>query len=240
MQIKHAFEKHAVPAIEYARPGEFIALRHAMKNYLGHGSALAAVISAVINGRLVPAGHANQFRGITGYLFLSQDLRRYRPVPGVKLTPAGFVNYSEAAAILNVKARDIRGLVVGGLLHDAVEYQFGLSKLLSAADVQRFAESYVAISALAKRSHVHTASLVRYLKESGTPPLTIALPEKGCRHAFFLSRDVAARIQIPSRRSLREHAQRRIVADRKKQWEEYRQAREAALGKPMRRVLADC
>ena len=132
--------------------------------------------------------------------------------------------------------RDIRGLVVGGLLHDAVEYQFGLSKLLSAADVQRFAESYVAISALAKRSHVHTVSLVRYLKESGTPPLTIALPEKGCRHAFSLSRDVAAHIQIPSRRLLREHAQRRIVADRKKQWEEYRQAREAALGKPMRRV----
>ena len=105
---------------------------------------------------------------------------------------------------------------------------------MSAADVQRFAESYVAISALAKRSHVHTVSLVRYLKKSGTPPLTIALPEKGCRHAFFLSRDVAAHIQIPSRR--REHAQRRIVADRKKQWEEYRQAREAALGKPMRRV----
>ena len=80
------------------------------------------------------------------------------------MTPAGFVNHSEAAAILNVKANDIRGLVVGALLHDAVEYQFSLSKLLSAADVQRFAESYVAISALAKRSHVHTASLVRYLR----------------------------------------------------------------------------
>ena len=65
MQIKHAFEKRAVPAIEY---GELIALRHAMKNYLGHGSALAAVISAVIDGRLVAAGHTNQFRGITGYL----------------------------------------------------------------------------------------------------------------------------------------------------------------------------
>lgn len=30
--------------------------------------------------------------------------------------------------------------------------------------------------------------------------------------------------------------QRSIVAARKKQWAEYRQAREAALGKPMRRV----
>jgi hypothetical protein len=32
---------------------------------------------------------------------------------------------------------------------------------------------------------------------------------------------------------LREQAQRRIKADRKKRWADYRLAREAALGKPM-------
>ena len=38
---------------------------------------------------------------------------------------------------------------------------------------------------------------------------------------------------------LREAAQRRIVAARKKQWAEYRQAKEVALGKPIRRVRAN-
>jgi len=37
--------------------------------------------------------------------------------------------------------RDIRGLAAAGHLRDTVEYEFGLSKLLSATDVQRFAES---------------------------------------------------------------------------------------------------
>jgi hypothetical protein len=43
MKIKGAFEKHSVPVRAYSNPGEFIALRHAMKNYLGHSAALAEV-----------------------------------------------------------------------------------------------------------------------------------------------------------------------------------------------------
>ena len=75
MKIKDAFEKHSVPVKAYSRPGELIALRHAMKNYLGRDSGLAAVIRAVIDGSLVPAGYTNQFRGITGYLFRSEEFR---------------------------------------------------------------------------------------------------------------------------------------------------------------------
>ena len=70
MKIKDAFEKHSVPVKAYAKPGEFIALRHAMKNYLGR--------RAVVEGSLVPVGYTNRFRGITGYLFRSEDLRKYR------------------------------------------------------------------------------------------------------------------------------------------------------------------
>jgi hypothetical protein len=39
---------------------------------------------------------------------------------------------------------------------------------------------------------------------------------------------------------LREAAERRIVAARKKKWTEYRQAKETVLRKPMRRVRANC
>jgi hypothetical protein len=134
----------------------------------------------------------------------------------------------------------IRGLVSEGVLHDTTEYRNGFSKLLSAADVQCFNESYVATLVLAKRFHLNSGSLARHLKESGIPLLAIPIPDAGKYFAFFLHKDLAAQIQIPSRRMLREAAQRRIVAARKKKWAEYRRAKEAALGKPMRRVRANC
>ena len=84
-------EKHYAPVKAYSKPGELIALRHAMKNYLGRDSGLAAVIRAVVDGSLVPVGYTNRFRGITGYLFRSEDLRKYRPVPGVTVPPEGFL-----------------------------------------------------------------------------------------------------------------------------------------------------
>jgi len=70
--------------------------------------------------------------------------------------------------------------------------------------------------------------------------LAIPIPDAGRGHAFFLQKDVVVRIQLPSRGMLREAGQRRIVAARKKQWADYRQAREAVLGKPMRRIRPNC
>ena len=204
MKIKDAFEKYSVPVKAYSKPGEFIALRHAMKNYLGRDSGLAAVIRAVVDGSLVPVGYTNRFRGITGYLFRSEDLRKYRPVPGMSVHPEGVLTFGEAAAVLGVAMPVVRGLVAQGILHTAAEYRNGFSKLLPAADVQRFAEGYVATSVLAKRFHLDSGSLARHLKESGTPLLAIPLPEAGKYYAFFLHKDVAAQIQIPSRRMLRE------------------------------------
>ncbi|SPF43836.1 hypothetical protein SBA4_3110015 [Candidatus Sulfopaludibacter sp. SbA4] len=121
-----------------------------------------------------------------------------------------------AAAVLGVAVPVIRGLVAQGILHTTAEYRNGFSKLLPAVDVQCFAEGYVATSVLAKRFHLDCGSLARYLKESGTPMLGILLPDPGNYYAFFLHKDVAAQIQVPSRRMLREAAERRIVAARKK------------------------
>ena len=237
-KIKDAFEKHYAPVKAYSKPGELIALRHAMKNYLGRDSGLAAVIRAVVDGSLVPVGYTNRFRGITGYLFRSEDLRKYRPVPGVTVPPEGFLNYGDAATVLGVAVPVIRGLVAQGILNITAEYRNGFSKLFPAADVQCFAEGYVATSALAKRFHLDSGSLTRYLKESGTPLLAIPLPDTGKYYAFFLRRDVATQIQLPSRRMLREAASRRIIAARKTKWTEYRQAKESASGRPLRRVRA--
>jgi hypothetical protein len=240
MKIKDVFEKHSVPVKAYSKPGEFIALRHAMKNYFGRDSGLAAVIRAVVDGSLVPVGYTNRFRGITGYLFRSEDLRKYRPVPGLNQDPEGVVTCGEASAVLGVAMPVIRGLVAQGIVHTAAEYRNGHSKLLTAVDVQRFAEGYVATSVLARRFHLHSGSFARHLKESGTPLLAIPIPDTGTYYAYFLHKDVAAQIRLPSSGKLKEEARCRIKAARKKRWVECRRAKEAALGKPMRRVRASC
>ncbi len=146
MQIKQAFEKHAVLSTEYSSPGELIALRHAMKNYLGSDSGLAAVIRAVVDGSLAPVGYTNRFRGITGYLFRSEELRKYRPVPEVKARPEAFLNFREAASVLGVKSNIVRGLVAQDLLGVAAGYRNGFAKLVPEKEVHHFAETYISTS----------------------------------------------------------------------------------------------
>jgi hypothetical protein len=87
---------------------ELISLRHAMKNYLGSDSGPAAVLLAVIEGRLEPVGFTDRFRGITGYLFRSKDLRKYRPIPERKSRPEVFLNFREAAEVLRVRSYVVR------------------------------------------------------------------------------------------------------------------------------------
>jgi len=151
----------------------------------------------------------NAFRGITGYLFRSEELRRYRPVPEVKAaSPEVFLNFREAAFVLGIKSNIVRGLVAQGLLGVAAGYRNGFAKLLPEKDVQRFAESYVSTSVLARRSRLNSGSLARHLKESDTPLLAIPNPDAGRGHAYFLRKKVAAEIRLPTRRMLREESQR--------------------------------
>ena len=156
------------------------------------------------------------------------------------MDPEGVVTCREAAAVLGVAMPVIRGLVAHGIMHTAAEYGNGHSKLLPAADVHRFAEGYVATSVLARRFHLHSGSFARHRKVSGTPLLAIPIPDAGKYYAYFLHKDVAAQIRLPSSRRLKEEARWRIKAARKKRWAEYRQAKETAVGKPIRRVRANC
>src|SRR5271157_4440854 len=197
MKIRRAFEKLTPPLREYSKPGELIALRHAMTNYLGRHSGLAGVIRAVVDGSLTPVGYTKRFPGITGYLFLSEQLRKYRPVRDVKMLPEGFLNYREAAAVLGVKAPVIRGTVTHGIVCAPAGYRPGLSKLVPAADIRRFAEQYVSATVLAKRLNLRRGLLARYLRKSRIPVLAVPIPEKGRGSALFLLKEIAANIRIP-------------------------------------------
>ena len=66
VRIKDAFERHDVPEREYSKPGTLIALRHALKNYLGRYVGLPAVIRAVLAGDLVPVATPIGFPGSPG------------------------------------------------------------------------------------------------------------------------------------------------------------------------------
>jgi hypothetical protein len=195
MKIKHAFENHAVAVKDYSKPAEIIALRPAVKKYLRR-SGLVAVIRAVVDGNLKPVGYAQQFPGITGYLFLSDDLRKYRPVSAAKPHPEGFLNYGEAAAVLEIESSIIRGMVAQGVLSACATNQPGPSKLVRAAEIQRFAAQYVSSTVLGRRFNINGALLARYLKESGTPLLAVPIPGKEREHARFLLRDVAALLPL--------------------------------------------
>jgi hypothetical protein len=63
-----------------------------------------------------------------------------------------------------------------------------LSKLIPAADVQAFANRYVAVSTLAKRMNLDRRTLSSYIKECGTPLLAVPVPEKGRGPALFVQR----------------------------------------------------
>jgi hypothetical protein len=78
------------------------------------------------------------------------------------------LNYGEAAVVLGVKVREIRGLVEQDVLHAAEDYRFGISKLLAATGVHQLSERYVATSVLSKRFHLNSVAFARYLRESGT------------------------------------------------------------------------
>ena len=130
-------------------------------------------------------------------------------------------------------------MVAQRILSAPAGYRSGLSKLVPAADIQRFAERYVATSVLARQFHLNSGSLARYLRESGTPLLAIPSPDAGKGYAFFLRKNVAARTELPSRRTLRKQARLRIKASKKKFWAKRRLAKEIALGRPLRRVRAN-
>jgi hypothetical protein len=195
-RIKHAFEKHAAHVQPYTGPGKLIALRHALKNYLGRDSGLPAAIRAVVDGRLVPVGYTKRFPGITGYLFPSEDLRKYRPVQ-TEMPSEGLLNFKEAASALGTRSEVIRGLVSQGILSTPNKYRVGLSKLVPAGEVQLFAEEYVDASILAEHSNETIHWVKRALRESGVPILEISVPEKG--KILFLHRDIAATVHIPQR-----------------------------------------
>ena len=172
-KIKYGFEKHAVPAREYSKPGELTALRYALI-YLRRASGLPAVIRDVVDGTLVPVVYTNQFPGITGYLFPSERLRMYRCVAGVQTPPEGFLNYSEAASRLGWTSADvIAGLVAQGILGVSAVHQNGRSKLVPASEIQRFASQYIAVKALARHLDVKNDWLRSHLRKSGTPTLAV-------------------------------------------------------------------
>ena len=200
MRIKYAFEKHAALVQPYSRPGLLIALRHGLRNYLDRDSGLTAAIRAVLDGKLSPVGSTKRFPGITGYLFRSEDLRKYRPAQ-TEIPPEGFLNFKEAASVLGTRTEVIHGLVVRGMLSAANEYRPGLSKLVPAGEVRRFAEHYVAATVVAERSNATIHWVNRCLRESAVPFLEISVSGKGQR--LFLLRELVANVQIPHRRTPR-------------------------------------
>ena len=193
MNIKDAFEKRAVPDKRDAlRSEELMALRRAIW-YLGPDSGLPAAIRAVVDGTLVPVAHTKQFPGITGYFFPLAQLRKYRPAGQTRMRTEDFLCYKEAASMLETTHEVIRDLAARGVLGVPTECPHGQSKLLPAADVERFGRQYVSVSLLAKRFGTSSKWLAGYLESCGSPVL--AVRTSGSRR-LFVRRQIASRVKI--------------------------------------------
>ncbi len=194
MKIKYAFEKRGVPDKRDAlRSEELMALRRAIW-YLGRDSGLPA-IRAVVDGTLVPVAHSKQFPGITGYFFLLRQLRKYRPALQAKARTEDFLCYKEAASKLGTCPEVIRKLAARRVLGIPTECPHGQSKLLPAADVERFGRQYVPVSLLAKRFGTSSKWLAGYLE--GRDSSQVLAVRLGTSRKLFVPRQIASRLRIP-------------------------------------------
>jgi hypothetical protein len=200
MKIKGAFEKHAVPDRRDAlKSEELMALRRAIW-YLGPDSGLPAAIRAVVDGTLVPIAHTEQFPGITGYFFPLAQLRKYRPAVQARIRTGEFLCFTEAASMLGTTHEVIGKLAACGRLGIPTECPHGLSKLLLAADVERFRRRYVPVIVLAKRFGTSSKWLAEYL-ESRYSSHVLAVRLRTSR-TMFVPRQIASRVRIPGKPTL--------------------------------------
>ena len=200
MKIKSAFEKHAaLDKPDALRSEELMSLRRAIW-YLGSDSGLPAAIRAVVDGTLVPIAHTEQFPGITGYFFPLAQLRKYRPAVQARMRTGEFLCYREAASTLGTNHEVIRKLADCGLLGIPTQCLHGQSKLLSAAEVERFGRQYERVSVLAKRFGTSSKWLAGYL-EGRYSSHVLAVRLRTSR-TMFVPRRIASRVRIPGKRVL--------------------------------------
>ena len=94
----------------------------------------------------------------------------------------------------------VRKLTAHGVLGVPTECPHGQSKLLPAADVERFGRQYVPVSLLAKRFGTSSKWLAGYL-ESCHSSRVLAVHLKTSRKLFVPHR-IASRVRIPGKRAL--------------------------------------
>jgi hypothetical protein len=186
MRIVNAFGKSKSQTCTDVTPGSVIALRQALKNYLGRDIGLPSVIRAVIGGKLSPVGYTSAFRGIMGYLFRSDDLRHYRPSQ-IDIPHGGFVSFREAATLLTTRTEVIRALVKGDFLTSLNEYRNGFAKLIPMSDIERFAAHYIDASILVKLPSITKHRLRCELRNMKLPVLEVPIPGKGRK--LFVSKE---------------------------------------------------
>lgn len=193
-----AFAKTELPQLSYSgKTDEVIAIQHALVDFLGR-YGLVKVIQAVEDGRLVPIGRANEYKGLRDYVFRTADLKLYRHC-SVPTPEGGFVNMREAGRLLGVQRGVVAQLMRGGLLTSSTPRINGEEQLIPATDIMKFEESYVLLSRLAKETGYNSVRLKNHLARAGTR--AIVLDGAGKRTVVYPKTDLRE-IRIPfSRRN---------------------------------------
>ena len=205
-RIVHAFEKHNLPVINYSGSKDHqIALQHALVDYLGRNQ-LVKVISAVIEGKVIPIGRAGKFKGIRDYIFLAKELRKYRSTGNVS-SDIEFLNFNEAGRELKVNRHIVANLVKNGYLSTPLDYINGEDRLIPANELYKFKRKYVLLSQIARESNISSFLIKSFLEKRGVQEVVIDGEEvqgKYKNRLILYKRCDIDGIKIPSRKSGRE------------------------------------
>lgn len=188
--------QHTVANSECLHAG--IPLGKAIDTFLDRPDRLAAVLRAVMFGKLVPIGHTSRYSGVAAYIFLEIVLRSYSVASALAGSSMDEVNATGAAMALDTTREAVVGLVHMGMLtgrqQETTDHFNEL--VIPLTSIQRFSRAHVSTRSFARRLGVSTPSLVRRLKERKLPLLTVPIGRDGfC--SLFVDREVAESIREP-------------------------------------------
>ena len=118
-----------------------------------------------------------------GYLFRLDDLRVYRPVSERSHSQETFLNFREAASVLNVSTVIVRALVHHGVFTVAPGHKSGFAKLIAESEVRAFAAHFRA----ARRGDNRAATVgTTEQKQAQSNVLRVQIPEVGRGFVTFV------------------------------------------------------
>jgi hypothetical protein len=155
---------------------------------------LPDVITAVVEGNLVPTAFLSELHGISGYTFPLAELRKYRQAD-IANSDSDFLTIQEASTELKVDPRGVTALLRADYLNSSVKHSFRNERLIAVKDVASLKARYVFPRELAELNEVSLVWTNKYLAAIGIERIVLTGNQY---YTFMYERRLVANMAIPS------------------------------------------